>query len=69
MAPGSSEKPSHRHSIIDYVKSLVPNFLSLDNQGRIIRPESFPKTIFPGLRLGYFVAALSLRIASYVPRR
>jgi aromatic amino acid aminotransferase I / 2-aminoadipate transaminase len=28
----------------------------MDSQGRVIRLESFSKTLFPGLRLGYFVA-------------
>ncbi|KAF9883411.1 hypothetical protein FE257_003494 [Aspergillus nanangensis] len=39
-----------------FLKSLVPSFLSMDTQGRVIRLESFSKTLFPGLRLGYFVA-------------
>ncbi|CBF74591.1 hypothetical protein AN4156.2 [Aspergillus nidulans FGSC A4] len=38
------------------LKSLTPSFLSLDTQSRVIRLESFSKTVFPGLRLGYFVA-------------
>ncbi|ESK93944.1 hypothetical protein Moror_12963 [Moniliophthora roreri MCA 2997] len=37
------------------VKSLVPTFLSLDNQGRVIRLETFSKTLGPGNCLGYFV--------------
>jgi aromatic amino acid aminotransferase I len=28
----------------------------MDNEGRVIRLESFSKTLFPGMRLGYFVA-------------
>ncbi|KAH7015589.1 pyridoxal phosphate-dependent transferase [Ilyonectria destructans] len=40
----------------DFLKSLVPSFLSMDTQGRVIRLESFSKTIFPGLRMGYFIA-------------
>ncbi|TDZ37361.1 Aromatic amino acid aminotransferase [Colletotrichum spinosum] len=40
----------------DFLNTLVPTFLSLDFQGRVIRLESFSKTLFPGLRLGYFVA-------------
>ncbi|KAL4992360.1 pyridoxal phosphate-dependent transferase, partial [Aspergillus falconensis] len=39
-----------------FLKSLTPSFLSLDTQSRVIRLESFSKTIFPGLRLGYFIA-------------
>ncbi|KAF5625800.1 Aromatic amino acid aminotransferase [Fusarium sp. NRRL 25303] len=39
-----------------FLESLMPSFLSMDTQGRVIRLESFSKTIFPGLRLGFFVA-------------
>ncbi|KAL4877381.1 pyridoxal phosphate-dependent transferase [Aspergillus karnatakaensis] len=40
----------------DFLKTLIPSFLSMDTQGRVIRLESFSKTLFPGLRLGYFIA-------------
>ncbi|KAF3011470.1 hypothetical protein E8E14_005287 [Neopestalotiopsis sp. 37M] len=40
----------------DFLSSLVPSFLRFDRQGRVIRLESFSKTLAPGLRLGYFVA-------------
>ncbi|KAH6691477.1 pyridoxal phosphate-dependent transferase [Plectosphaerella plurivora] len=40
----------------DFIGSLIPSFLSLDIEGRVIRLESFSKTLFPGLRLGYFIA-------------
>lgn len=39
-----------------FVESLSPSFLRYDYQGRVIRLESFSKTLAPGLRLGYFVA-------------
>ncbi|KAH7311396.1 pyridoxal phosphate-dependent transferase [Stachybotrys elegans] len=48
-------KPQQKTSD-DFLKTLTPSFLSLDTQGRVIRLESFSKTLFPGLRLGYFVA-------------
>ncbi|KAJ3928171.1 MAG: pyridoxal phosphate-dependent transferase [Lentinula lateritia] len=38
-----------------YVDSLIPTFLSLDVQGRVIRLDTFSKTLGPGNRLGYFV--------------
>ncbi|KAJ3785392.1 pyridoxal phosphate-dependent transferase [Lentinula aff. detonsa] len=38
-----------------YIESLVPTFLSLDMQGRVIRLDTFSKTLGPGNRLGYFV--------------
>lgn len=40
----------------EFLETLVPTFLSIDTQGRVIRLESFSKTLFPGLRMGYFVA-------------
>lgn len=40
----------------EFVASLIPSFLSMDRQGRVIRLESFSKTLFPALRLGYFIA-------------
>ncbi|KAL3463467.1 pyridoxal phosphate-dependent transferase [Aspergillus heterothallicus] len=39
-----------------FLQTLIPSFLSLDTQSRVIRLESFSKTLFPGLRLGYFIA-------------
>ncbi|KAH8893456.1 aromatic aminotransferase Aro8 [Thozetella sp. PMI_491] len=40
----------------DFLQKLSPSFLKYDYQGRVIRLESFSKTLIPGLRLGYFVA-------------
>ncbi|OJJ76707.1 hypothetical protein ASPBRDRAFT_118009 [Aspergillus brasiliensis CBS 101740] len=40
----------------DFLRSLTPSMLQFDHQGRVIRLESFSKTLAPGLRLGYFVA-------------
>ncbi|KAK7451734.1 hypothetical protein VKT23_012413 [Stygiomarasmius scandens] len=37
------------------VDKLVPTFVSLDYQGRVIRLDTFSKTMGPGHRLGYFV--------------
>ncbi|KAF5322822.1 hypothetical protein D9619_000291 [Psilocybe cf. subviscida] len=37
-----------------YLKSLVPTFLAFDYQGRVIRLDTFSKTIAPGSRLGWF---------------
>lgn len=39
-----------------FLNSLSPSFLRYDHQGRVIRLESFSKTLAPGLRLGYFIA-------------
>ncbi|KIM94765.1 hypothetical protein OIDMADRAFT_172496 [Oidiodendron maius Zn] len=40
----------------EYLKSLAPSFLKYDFEGRVIRLDTFSKTLSPGNRLGYFVA-------------
>ncbi|KAI9148821.1 Aromatic amino acid aminotransferase [Paramyrothecium foliicola] len=54
--PTKSEIAFNAKPTAEFLKDLVPSFLSMDKQGRVIRLESFSKTLFPGLRLGYFVA-------------
>ncbi|KAJ6123173.1 Aromatic amino acid aminotransferase [Penicillium capsulatum] len=41
----------------EFIKSLVPSFLSLDVDGRVIRLESFSKVVAPGSRVGWIVAS------------
>ena len=38
-----------------YLKSLAPSFLKFDYQGRVIRLETFSKTLAPGNRVGFFI--------------
>ncbi|EIN10771.1 PLP-dependent transferase [Punctularia strigosozonata HHB-11173 SS5] len=38
----------------EYVASLAPSYLKFDTQGRVVRLETFSKTIAPGSRLGWF---------------
>ncbi|GAA5865835.1 hypothetical protein JCM1840_006268 [Sporobolomyces johnsonii] len=40
----------------EYKHSLSPSFLQFDYQGRVIRLDTFSKTLAPGNRLGYFIA-------------
>ncbi|KAI0751113.1 PLP-dependent transferase [Daedaleopsis nitida] len=37
-----------------WITTLAPSFLKLDYQGRVIRLDTFSKTIAPGARLGFF---------------
>ncbi|KAL8281292.1 hypothetical protein RQP46_006326 [Phenoliferia psychrophenolica] len=39
----------------EFAASLTPSFLKFDYQGRVIRLETFSKTLAPGCRLGFFV--------------
>lgn len=55
-SPQGVDQPFQLKSTEEFLNSLTPSFLSIDTQGRVIRLESFSKTLFPGLRLGYFVA-------------
>lgn len=43
-----------------FLDNLVPSFLSIDVDGRVIRLDSFSKTIAPGLRLGWITAQPSI---------
>jgi DNA-binding transcriptional MocR family regulator len=48
-----TEKPSSGYAFLD---SLVPSFLSVDTDGRVVRLDTFSKTIAPGCRLGWITA-------------
>lgn len=54
-----------RSSGYKFLDSLVPSFLSLDTDGRVVRLDTFSKTIAPGCRLGWITAqpAIVERIA------
>ena len=40
----------------DFLDSLVPSSVSIDTEGRVIRLDTFSKTIAPGCRLGWITA-------------
>jgi DNA-binding transcriptional MocR family regulator len=39
-----------------FLDSLAPSFLSIDVDGRVVRLDTFSKTIAPGCRLGWITA-------------
>jgi len=41
----------------EFLKSLVPTFLSMDIDGRVMRMDSFSKVIAPGSRVGWITAS------------
>ncbi|KFA63217.1 hypothetical protein S40285_04911 [Stachybotrys chlorohalonatus IBT 40285] len=40
----------------EFLDSLVPSYLSIDTDGRVIRLDTFSKTVAPGCRLGWVTA-------------
>lgn len=48
-----------------YLDSLVPSFLNVDTDGRVVRLDTFSKTVAPGCRLGWITAQPAL-IERYV---
>jgi aromatic amino acid aminotransferase I len=53
-------EPAPEVSREEFLASLVPSFLSLDSDGRVLRMESFSKVISPGTRTGWIVASQQL---------
>ncbi|KAL4977104.1 pyridoxal phosphate-dependent transferase [Aspergillus desertorum] len=45
-----------RSSGYEFLDSLVPSYLSVDTDGRVVRLDTFSKTIAPGCRLGWMTA-------------
>jgi DNA-binding transcriptional MocR family regulator len=39
-----------------FLDSLIPSFLSMDTDGRVVRLDTFSKTVAPGCRLGWITA-------------
>jgi len=46
-----------RSSGYEFIDSLVPSFLSVDYEGRVVRLDTFSKTVAPGCRLGFITAS------------
>ncbi len=40
----------------EFLDSLIPSFMSIDVDGRVIRLDTFSKTVAPGCRLGWITA-------------
>lgn len=55
----AAPKPT-RSSGFDFLDSLVPSYLSVDYQGRVVRLDTFSKTVAPGCRLGWITAQPAL---------
>jgi len=44
----------------EFLDSLVPSYLSVDYQGRVLRLDTFSKTVAPGCRLGWITGQPAL---------
>lgn len=58
--PVVEEHVPSKSSGFDYIDSLTPSFLSVDTDGRVIRLDTFSKTVAPGCRLGWITAQPAL---------
>ncbi|USP73033.1 hypothetical protein yc1106_00307 [Curvularia clavata] len=56
-APPAQPKKS---SGFEFLDSLIPSYLSVDYQGRVVRLDTFSKTVAPGCRLGWITAQPAL---------
>ncbi|KAL2259644.1 hypothetical protein VTK26DRAFT_6621 [Humicola hyalothermophila] len=54
--PVPSAPARSRSSGFPFLDSLTPSFLSLDTDGRVVRLDTFSKTVAPGCRLGWITA-------------
>lgn len=54
-ANAAPEPPPANHE--EFLKVLIPSFLSMDVDGRVVRLESFSKVLCPGSRVGWIVAS------------
>jgi DNA-binding transcriptional MocR family regulator len=54
--PAASQEAPKKSSGYDFIDSLTPSYLSIDTDGRVIRLDTFSKTIAPGCRMGWITA-------------
>ncbi|KAH9174517.1 pyridoxal phosphate-dependent transferase [Lactarius sanguifluus] len=53
----AEREPPAGEEVSCFIDSLEPSFLRVDTQGRVIRMDTFSKTIAPGMRLGWFTCS------------
>lgn len=59
-AAATKDNDNWKSSGYEFIDSLVPSFLSFDTDGRVVRIDTFSKTVAPGCRLGWLTAQPSL---------
>jgi DNA-binding transcriptional MocR family regulator len=55
-SPNNPAPKPAKSSGFEYLDSLIPSYLSIDYQGRVVRLDTFSKTVAPGCRLGWITA-------------
>ncbi|MCJ1475738.1 hypothetical protein MMC13_004402 [Lambiella insularis] len=58
--PGQHNYNSPKSSGYPFLDSLVPSYLSVDTEGRVVRLDTFSKTVAPGCRLGWITTQPAL---------
>lgn len=53
----SHGQPPPKRSVGEFLASLPPSYLSIDTDGRVMRLDSFSKTLAPGTRMGWVTAS------------
>lgn len=49
-----SAPPAPKADVDAFLSNMSNSFLTIDTQGRVIRMDTFSKTLYPGARLGWF---------------
>ncbi len=60
VPPTINTAAGDRSSGYEFLDSLVPSFLRIDVDGRVVRLDTFSKTVAPGCRLGWITAQPAL---------
>jgi DNA-binding transcriptional MocR family regulator len=59
-SPSVAAPKPNKTSGFEFLDSLIPSYLSVDYQGRVVRLDTFSKTVAPGCRLGWITAQPAL---------
>lgn len=54
--PNAEDVPPPANNL-EFLKALIPTYLSMDIDGRVMRLDSFSKVIAPGTRVGWITAS------------
>ena len=58
--PGRQNYNTPKSSGYPFLDSLIPSYLSVDTEGRVVRIDTFSKTVAPGSRLGWITTQPAL---------